>query len=85
MGNKTEPFPVLDGGTYRTFSLYWTGEPIEPFPSTGLGNTEPFSSIGLENIYHLYAVLDRGTYRTFFLYWTGEPIDPFPSIGLRNL
>ena len=58
---------------------------MEPFQSTGLGNLEPFSCIGLENIYNLYPVLDRGTYRTFSQYWTEEPIEPFPSIGLRNI
>ena len=72
-------FPVLDWETYRTFSQYCTGEPIEPFPSSGQGNLEPFSSVGLENIYNLYPVLDRGTYRTFSQSWTWELIEPFPS------
>ena len=56
MGNL-ELFPVLDWGTYRTFSQYWTGEPIEPFHRTGLGNLQ-----------NLFPVLDLGTYRTFSQY-----------------
>ena len=66
-------------------SQKWTGEPIEPFPSTGLGVLQPFSSIGLENIYNLYSVLHRGTNRTFSQYWTWELIEPFHRTGLGNL
>ena len=43
-------YPVLDGGTYRTFSQYWTWELIEPFPSIRLGKLEPFPSIGRVNL-----------------------------------
>ena len=81
----------------RTFSQYWslepiekvfqkwTGELIEPIPSTRLENLELFSSIGLENIYNLYPVMHRGTYRTFSQYWTWELIEPFHRTGLGNL
>ena len=72
-------FKVPNSKTGKRFLVPQTSEPMEPFASTGLGNLEYFSSIGLENIYNLYSVLDRGTYRTFSQYWTWDLIEPYSS------
>ena len=83
----------MDWGTYRTFTQYWTGEPIKPiqvldwgnyrtFPQCWTGESmEPFPSIGHGKTQNLFPGLEPRTVSSTEL----GNLEPIPSIGLGNL